>query len=116
MLQQLHNRNNTIDIVALSETFLTKNTEKLINIPGYQILCNSQTDHKGGGVCFLLKNGISAKQRKDLESFIKKEIETVYMSCISKTACFPANYAPHSLQVGRNVISGAIRLQTGIVR
>ena len=23
----------------------------------------------------------------------------VYMSCISKTACFPVNYAPHSLQL-----------------
>ena len=27
---------------------------------------------------------------------------TLYMSCISKTACFPVNYAPHSLQPGRN--------------
>ena len=26
----------------------------------------------------------------------------LYMSCISKTACFPINYAPHSLQPGRN--------------
>ena len=26
----------------------------------------------------------------------------IYMSCISKTACFPVNYAPHSLQPGRN--------------
>ena len=29
--------------------------------------------------------------------------DRVYMSCISKTACFLVNYAPHSLQPGRNV-------------
>ena len=27
----------------------------------------------------------------------------IYMSCIHKTACFLANYAPHSLQAGRKM-------------
>ena len=35
------------------------------------------------------------------------------VSCICKTACFLANYAPHSLQPGRK--GGAVRLQVGIV-
>ena len=30
-------------------------------------------------------------------------LEIKYMSCISKTACFLANYTLHSLQPGRNV-------------
>ena len=41
-------------------------------------------EHKGRGVCFLLKNGIQAKWRKDLETFIEKEIETLYIEINSK--------------------------------
>ena len=39
----------------------------------------------------------------------------IHMSCNSKTACFPVNYAPHSLQDGQNAVSGAVRLQMDIV-
>ena len=31
-----------------------------------------------------------------------KHTSILYMSCIGKTACFPVNYALHSLQPGRN--------------
>ena len=84
LLQQLYNKNSTIDIIVLSETFPTKKTEKLVNIPGYQLLSNSQIEHKGEGVCFLLKNGIRVKWREDLETFIEKEIETLYIEINTK--------------------------------
>ena len=84
LLQQLYNKNSTIDIIPLSETFLTKKTEKLVNILGYQLLSNSHMGHKGRGVCFLLKDGIWAKWRKDLETFTEKEIETLYIEINSK--------------------------------
>ena len=53
---------------------------------------------------------ILALQKAQIEALIEK-----YMSCNSKTACFPVNYTPHSLQPGWNAVSGAIRLQTNIV-
>ena len=40
LLQKLYNKNSAIDIIAFSETFLNKRTEKLVSIPGYQLLSN----------------------------------------------------------------------------
>ena len=45
LLQQLQNKNSTIDVVALSETFLTKKVEKLVNVPGYQLFSNCCIEH-----------------------------------------------------------------------
>ena len=43
----------------------------------------------------------------------------VHMSCICKTACFLANYAPHSLQAGRKMSivlewSGSLGMKSGL--
>ena len=78
LLQQLKNRNSTVDIVALDKTFLTKKPEKLVHIPGYQTVFNSRSDSKGGGTGLLIKDGIQYKCRKDLEVFIEKGAETLY--------------------------------------
>ena len=52
LLQTLHDKNSTVDIMMLCETFLSKNTAKLINIPGYTLVSNHRKNHKGGGhVC-----------------------------------------------------------------
>ena len=80
----MYNKNSAIDIITLSETFLTKKIEKLVNILGYQLLANFHMEHKGRGMCFLLKDGIQANWRKDLETFIEKEIETLYIEINSK--------------------------------
>ena len=51
LLQQLCNKNSSIDVVALSETFLTKKVEKLVNISEYTLHSNCQSEYQGGGVC-----------------------------------------------------------------
>ena len=58
LLQHLCNKNSAIDVVALSETFLTKKVEKLVNISGYILHSNCRSKHKGGRVCLLIKKGI----------------------------------------------------------
>ena len=40
--------------------------------------------------------------KDDIDVLVTQFQQQMYMSCISKTTCFPVNYAPHSLQPGRN--------------
>ena len=47
LLQILAKRNSSIDAVLLCETFLTKMTENLVNIPGYSHIGNYQKERKG---------------------------------------------------------------------
>ena len=84
LLQQLNNKNSTVDIITLCETFLTKKVEKLVNIPGYTLYCKNQTEHKGGGVGLLIRNGIHHCIWKDLNEFIEKESEHLFIEIISK--------------------------------
>ena len=59
LLHTLENKGTRIDIILLGETFLTHKTEKLVHIPGYNLIGNHQPTRKGGGVCLLLnKNTI----------------------------------------------------------
>ena len=84
LLQQLNNKNSTVDIVALCETFLTKKVEKLVNIPGYTLYCKNRTDHKGGGVGLLIRNGIRHCTWKDLDEFVERESEHLFIEITSK--------------------------------
>ena len=58
LLQHLCNKNSAIDVVALSETFLTKKVDKLVNISGYILHSNCHSEYKGSRVCLLIKKGI----------------------------------------------------------
>ena len=84
LLQQLNNKNSSVDIIALCETFLMKKVEKLVNIPGYTFYCKSQTDHKGRGVGLLIRNGICHNIQKDQCEFIEKESEHLFIKVQSK--------------------------------
>ena len=41
LLRQLENKNSPIDIILICETFLSKNTLSLLQMPGYQIFTDS---------------------------------------------------------------------------
>ena len=84
LLQHLCNKNSAIDVVALSETFLTKKVEKLVNISRYILHSNCHSEYKGSGVCLLIKKGIHYQPRRDLEEFIEKELEHIFIEIISK--------------------------------
>ena len=83
LLTQLLEHNCRIDVVLLCETFLAKNTLNMVNIPGYTHICKYRSDHKGGRVSILLKNGIPYK-RKGLDTFIEGKTESVFIETISK--------------------------------
>ena len=78
LLVNLVNHNSRIDVVLLCETFLSKNTINMINIPGYMHIGNYRKDCKGGGVLILLKNSIPYIRREDLDIFIEGIVEDLY--------------------------------------
>ena len=53
---ELYLKENTIDIIALNETFLSKKHN--FRIPGYDIIRNDRSTGPGGGVVLFVKHGL----------------------------------------------------------
>ena len=53
---ELYLKENTIDIIALNETFLTKKIN--FKIQGYDTIQNDRSTGLSGGVAFLVKHGL----------------------------------------------------------
>ena len=85
LLHKLSKKNSSVDIVLLCETFLNKKTENLIKIPGYTMIANNHQQNKGGGTAILIKDGLKYNRRKDLDIFIEKEVESVFIDFLSKS-------------------------------
>ena len=79
LLQTLHDKNSSVNIMLLCETFLNKNTANRIRIPGYTLVSNYRQDHKGGGTSVLIKDGIPFQWRQDLDVFIEKHTESTFV-------------------------------------
>ena len=58
-----------VDIVILCETWLTKESEKRLHFPGYSYYGRFRKNKKGGGVGFLIKEGLHYKPKQDLDKF-----------------------------------------------
>ena len=84
ILQLLADKNLTIDVLILCETFLSSKINQLVNIPGYSMISNSRTNHKGGGVAILIRDGITYKKHPDLNVMHEKEVESVYAEVRAK--------------------------------
>ena len=55
-----------IDIVILSETWLTSTAKKKVNVAGYDYVGESRKNKKGGVVVFLISKEIKYKTSPDL--------------------------------------------------
>ena len=78
LLNLLDKKKSKVDAVLLCETFLTKHTNQLVNIPGYVLINKNRTNSRGGGVAILLKDNIPYKKWDDITTMIEKEVESVY--------------------------------------
>ena len=78
------NRNSKADLILLCETFLNKSNLKLVNIPDYTLFTNYRCDRKGGRTGILVRKGIMAKPRKDLEENLPKVIESTFIEITAK--------------------------------
>ena len=83
-MTKLEQKNSTVDVVLLCETFLSKKTEKLVNIPHYRLYANHRSKHKGGGTAILVRDGILHKRHKDIETMMEKESESMYVEMTAK--------------------------------
>ena len=77
-------KNSEIDIILLCETFLSKQTVNMVNIPGFTHIDNYRRHKKGGGVSILIREGILFKCRQDLEVFEEGQTESVFIEILSK--------------------------------
>ena len=84
LLTKLEQKNSPVDVILLCETFLTKKTERLVNITHYQLYLTCRSTHKGGGTAILVRDGIFHKQRKDLNIMVEKEVEATYVEMTAK--------------------------------
>ena len=84
LLTKLEQKNSPVDVILLCETFLTKKTEKLVDILHYQLYSTCRSNHKGGGTAILVRDGIIHKQRKDLNIMVEKEVEATYVELTAK--------------------------------
>ena len=85
LLHKLQKNNSSVDMVLLCETFLNKKTENSINIPGYTVIANNRQQTRGGGTAILIKDGLKYNRRKDLDIFIEKEVEPVFIELLMKS-------------------------------
>ena len=84
LLNELSMENSAIDVLLLSETFITQKTEKLINLKGYSIHLMNKGRSKGGSTAILIKSEIKHKCRKGLEIMMEKEAELTFIEMIAK--------------------------------
>ena len=50
-----------IDVVILAETWLTKSSQEIASVPGYELVGEICTNKKGGGVGILINNKLKYK-------------------------------------------------------
>ena len=68
----------SMDIVLLVETWLKRENEHRINIPGYTYYGELRQNHKGGGVEFLINNRLMFKKRCDLQT-VNENVENSFI-------------------------------------
>ena len=66
LLFECYGSKATVDLITISETWLTESNKSLINLPGYQFHGKIRKTKKGGGVGFLINDSINYTQRDDL--------------------------------------------------
>ena len=84
LLQVMSNKNSSVDVLLLCETFLMPRTEKLVSIPGYCLVTNNRNNYKGGGVAILIREGIPFRKKPELCCMTDKELESVYMDITAR--------------------------------
>ena len=85
LLHTLNTKKSSIDMILLCKTFLNNKTINLINVPGYTMISNNRSQAKGGGTAILIREGLKYSTRKDLDVFIEKKVESVFIELLTKS-------------------------------
>ena len=83
--------------IALTETWLSNDSDNTYTFPGYKAINRTRKNGKGGGgVGILLKEGISCKTKENL-CLMNDDIECVFVeACMSKKVLIAVIYRPPS--------------------
>ena len=73
--------------IALSETWLTKSTEDMYKLNGYDFICKSRLHKVGGGVGIFINNYLTYKIRDDL-TFMNDVLECVFVEIVQEKSNF----------------------------
>ena len=84
LLRDLENRKSKVDLILLWETFLTTQTCRFVNLPGYTLISNERVNRRGGGAGILVRDEIMYKVRSDLCPFVEGQIEATFIEIIAK--------------------------------
>ena len=84
LLRDLENRKSKVDLILLCETFLTSQTCRFVNLPGYTLISNEHVNRRGGGTEILVREEIMYKFRADLCPFVEGMIEATFIEIITK--------------------------------
>ena len=79
LIRKVEKKNSRIDIILLCETFLSKNTYKMVSVRGFTHLCDYRKTKKGGGVSILIREGIAYRRRQDLDVFQEGQTESIFI-------------------------------------
>ena len=84
LLRDLENRKSKVDLILLCETFLTGQTCRFINLPGYTLISNEHVNRRGDGTGILVRKEVVYKTREDLCPFVEGEIEATFIEITAK--------------------------------
>ena len=85
LLNKLKCKNTIVDAVLLCETFLNDKTANQVHISGYKLIANHRKNNKGGGTAILLQDDINFDRQKDLDIFIEKQTESVFIEILTRS-------------------------------
>ena len=74
----LHLLNHEFPIIGLAETWLNQDNELLCTLPNYKYHGELRSTRCGGGVCFLVKDHINFKPRRDIDEF-SDHLESIFI-------------------------------------
>ena len=70
------------DIIGLAETWLDSVSEKFLSLTGYSPICSSRKEKAGGGVALLLRDGMTYRERPDLNVFKEGIFESIFVEIV----------------------------------
>ena len=84
LLRDLENRKSKVDLILLCETFLTGQSRRLVNFPGYKLILTERANRRGGGTGILVREEIMYKVRANLCPFVEGTIESTLIEIVAK--------------------------------
>lgn len=80
-LDEIHNQKGEIDVICITEHFMTKEDISNFSIPSFKIASCYSRDTRRGGACILLRNGY---EHKELVSIKEMSLKSIIECCAVK--------------------------------